>query len=185
MVRAKQVCCYRVRIACNPELIETLLAALAEARASRTSWTQAQWAAVVDKIKRSRQWTSFSHGGGRRPLSWKVKAAAKPAAAKPAPAKATASGDAVVQARSPVIPLALTAGDEAVVPVVDDTFPRAAVEVASSAGDRRFGVLDFIAKGSYGRVYKAVHKKTGTPLRSRLSILAASWRRFRSEGWQP
>ena len=28
MVRAKQVCCYRARIACNPELAETLVAAL-------------------------------------------------------------------------------------------------------------------------------------------------------------
>ena len=32
MVRAKQVCFHGARIACNPELIETLLAALAEAR---------------------------------------------------------------------------------------------------------------------------------------------------------
>ena len=34
-------------------------------------------------------------------------------------------------------------------------------EVASSAGARPFGVLQFIDKGTYGRVYKAVHQKTG------------------------
>ena len=111
---------------------------------------------------------------------------------------AKASVDEVVQVRSPAPPLLATcdkentdtlmAGDEAVVSVLDDKvhrWPPAAVEVASGVGVHSFAVLHFIAKGSYGRVYKALHNDTGTApmFRSRLSNLTAIWRRFRSESW--
>ena len=165
MVRSSQVMCYGIRTACDPELVETLRARLLKARLSKASWTEASWAAAVDKVRRSRQWAAHTHGGNRlygvsgKRLSKKAKAAAKPAAAT-----AAASGDAAVPVVDGTLPSALTAGgeaDEAAVPVVDGTFPHAAVEVVNSAGARPFGVLRFIAKGSYGRVYKAVHNKTG------------------------
>ena len=178
MVRSKQVMYHAVRVTCDCELVDTLRATLAKARASKKTWTTASWKAAVEMIKHSRSW-AHSHGGCRR-LQVKAKAAAKrprrlpvkaKAAAKPAAAAARASGDAAVPAVGGAAPLecpqaSMAAGgeaDEAEVPVVDGMLPHAAaVEVVSNAGARPFGVLDFIDKGTYGRVYKAVQHKTGT-----------------------
>ena len=150
MVRSKQVMYHAVRVTCDCELVDTLRATLAKARASKKTWTTASWKAAVDKIKHSRTW-AHSHGGCRR-LQVKAKAAAKrprrlpvkaKAAAKPAAAAARASGDAAVPAVGGAAPLecpqaSMAAGgeaDEAEVPVVDGMLPHAAaVEVVSNAG---------------------------------------------------
>ena len=135
----------------------------------------------MDKIKYSRSWTVVSWTPLRGGLPVNAKAAAKSprrlrmkvkAAAKPAAAAVRASSDADVPAVGDAAPLvcpqvSMAAGgkaDEAEVPVVDGMpLPHAAVEaIVSTAGARPFGVLDFIAKGAYGRVYRAVQYKTAT-----------------------
>ena len=110
-----------------------------------------------------------------KPATAKVKARAAKTKRQQRVSTAKAGVDEVVQARSPAPPLLATcdkentdtlmAGDEAVVSVLDDKvhrWPPAAVEVASGVGVHSFAVLHFIAKGSYGRVYKALHNDTGT-----------------------